>query len=693
MAARKGVNRYPRPGERIAPSTLSPVLMEPAPSQLVAGTAVEGLRLCDLDESVWEKLPADTIHALADLVVARVAAGCARRVFNRRHFPRPPDGVTLHQLRLEHRTHLCLKREGFDEDPQSLGDHTIGEILSMRAFGPRCLVDLLSALETMLQRGHRLNQELTAEAERLSELPESVLARCDDSRFGSLLSDVDVEARTARELAERLIARNHDPPDTAYVIEKVRELRHRILAMPDWTLEEELIQIFASTPHPRNRDILIGYYGWRDGQPHTLAEIGARYGMTRERTRQICAKLVRRHEPAKILAPVMDRTLAFLAARLPCAVSRLEAELRAAGLTRVGLHLENVRSAGNLLGRPIPFAVVVVDEERLAVRRGDEALVPAVVEMAKKEVYYHGVATVDQLVESLSERFGSRASRAVVTETLQLLDGFCWLDKPGGWFRLASIGKHGLPRAVQKVLAVAGRVPARDLTAAIRRNRRMWKTPPPERVVVEFCRQMPGVRIEGDWIRAEPPLRWQDTLTGVEARLVEILKKHGPIMERGALEDRCVAEGMNRFSFHAFIACSPVIAQYGHSVYGLLGVQPAPASVQSILARQRADRAPARVLYEHGRTEDGRIWLGYRLSKAASTYAVITIPAALKTLVAGKFDLLASDGTRVGTLAAKDGRAWGLGAYLRRQGARVDDHVRVTLDLEKRQAVIAIKRP
>jgi len=26
-----------------------------------------------------------------------------------------------------------------------LGDHTIGEIMSLRAFGPRCLVDLLSA--------------------------------------------------------------------------------------------------------------------------------------------------------------------------------------------------------------------------------------------------------------------------------------------------------------------------------------------------------------------------------------------------------------------------------------------------------------------------------------------------------------------------------------------------------------------
>ena len=60
------------------------------------------------------------------------------------------------------------------------------------------------------------------------------------------------------------------------------------------TLERELIDIFAATPLQRNREILIGYYGWRDGQQHTLTEIGTHYGITRERVRQISAKLTKR---------------------------------------------------------------------------------------------------------------------------------------------------------------------------------------------------------------------------------------------------------------------------------------------------------------------------------------------------------------------------------------------------------------
>ncbi len=205
----------------------------------------------------------------------------------------------------------------------------------------------------------------------------------------------------------------------------------------------------------------------------------------------------------------------------------------------------------------------------------------------------------------------------------------------------------------------------------------------------EFCRELPGVRLEGQRLRSDPPRDWRDVLTGVEWQLVNVLKKHGPMMERGEMEDRCVREGMNRFSFHAFVSWSPVIVQLGHSVYGLLGADVAPAQLDALLAKHRSQRSVRRVLDSHGWTEDGKIWLSYRLSKAASTYAVITVPAALKKVVRGRFTLLAPDGAKIGDLATKDGRAWGLGAFLRRHGARIDDHILLTLDLQERTAAVS----
>ena len=274
-------------------------------------------------------------------------------------------------------------------------------------------------------------------------------------------------------------------------------------------------------------------------------------------------------------------------------------------------------------------------------------------------------------------------------QTLQLVAGFSWLDERSGWFRIKGIGKHGLPKTIDKVLAVAGSVTVRQLRAAVGRNRRMWKEPPPEGVLLAFCRELPGVRIEGQRIVADPPRDWRKALTGVEWKLVSVLKKYGPVMERGEMEDICVSGGMNRFSFHAFVSWSPIIVQLGHSVYGLLGAEVPPAQIDALLAARRSNRAVRRVLDSHGWTEDGKIWLSYRLSKAASTYAVITVPAALKKVVRGRFTLVAPDGAEIGTLATKDGRAWGLGAFLRQHGARIDDHILLTLDLQERTAAVS----
>ena len=701
MATLRVRNRYPRPGERIAPNTLREFLMEPIPKRLYGSPGSQQLRLCDLDEYAWEILPTEALVELSKIIVDRVAAYHVQRIFRDRHFPRPPQGIRLEDLALENRTRRCLAREGFEDRPETLGDCTIGQIRSIRAFGPRCLVDLLAALESPRpKRGEQkdadgkqaeMSEKLTAAAERLLELPDAKRARCEDPRFAVLIGAMDVEAKTAADLAKRLITRTQDPPDVPYITERVRQLHNLIEGMADLTLEEELTQIFGTAKLQRNREILVGYYGWEDGRQHTLTEIGSRFGITRERIRQVCAKLTKRDKNLPtILAPVMERALALIKGRLPGPAAHIEAELVEKGLTAVRMDLEGISTGAKLLGRPVAFSVTKIDNSRLVVRPKQVDATLAIANLAKKVIYFHGLTTVDRIQQKISERYPGDLGPELVREALKLVDGFSWLNEKGGWFRIAPIAKHGLPKAVDKILSVAGEVTISEMRAAMSRNRRLWKNPPPEKVILEFCRQTPGVRVHGKRISAVPPRDWRKSLTGVEAKLVAVLKEHGPVMERGAMEDLCVALGMNRFSFHAFVSWSPVIIQLGNSVYALLGTKVSHKKVNTLIARRRAKRLAHRVLNNHGRTPDGKVWLSYTLSKAASTYAVITIPAALKEVVRGRFELLADDGQKIGTLATKDGRAWGLGAFMRRRGARIGDHVVVTLDLKKRTALVSL---
>ena len=703
MAARKGTDHYPRPGERIVPTVLREFLSDAIPGRFLAGSGGknrkpggEELRFCDLDEGAWQRFSATAIDELSRLVVDRVAACQGGGSFQQRRFPRPAEGIRLEDLHLENRTRRCLQQAGFEDDPRRLGDHSLAEILAIRAFGPRCLVDLLSALEAWRPVEEdaapaRLSPELTEEVRRLSGLSEAIDVLGDDPRFGDMIKELDVDVLSAGELAERLLGRKIDPPDPEYTSQRVRRLRKSIEEMSNLTLEAELTGIFGPAGHQRNREILIAYYGWRDGRQRTLTEVGKQFGITRERVRQICAKLTRCHQDAAtIAAPLMASALRLIDERLPCPLSSIEAELADRGMTSTGMTLEAVLSGARLLGRPADVKIAKVGSDKMAVRPGQLNASMAIADLAKKEAYFRGLSTVDSINRIVSRKFPGGAGLVLVRETLPLLEGFRWLDEKSGWFRLCPISRHGLPKAIDKVLSVAGEIRVGELRAALGRNRRMWDEPPPRRVLLEFCRRLPGVRVEGSRIISDPPRNWRKFLTGVEATLVEVLRAHGPVMDRGAMEDLCVAAGMNRFSFHAFLSWSPVIAQFGHSLYGLLGTKVSRREVDTLLVSRLAKQPPRRVLDGHGHTEDGKVWLSYRLSKAASTYAVITIPAALKNTVKGQFALLCDDGEPMGTLATKDGRAWGLGSLMRRRKAKVGDRIVVTLDLEKRTAMVTM---
>ena len=134
---------------------------------------------------------------------------------------------------------------------------------------------------------------------------------------------------------------------------------------------------------------------------------------------------------------------------------------------------------------------------------------------------------------------------------------------------------------------------------------------------------------------------------------------------------------------------SPVIAQYARSIYGLLGQKGTQEQIRDLLSR-RPGSTPSRVLKAFGETKEGEVYLAYQLSKAAISGGVITVPAAMKRQVRGKFTLRIDSGHKVGTLVAKKGCGWGLGPALRGNNAEQGDHMLLLFDTSKRQARIRI---
>lgn len=682
-------SRYPRAGHRLAPQLLREILTDYVPASIARGTPIQGMRLCDLDETAWNHLSPQDINKLAEMIISRVNVSGYNRVIQNRSIPRPPRGVRLEDLRLENRTYNCLRREGFAKRPEDLGKQTIGDLLSIKAFGAKCLVDLLSSLETLVSREGKLDEELTAQARALGEIPEAAPIHFSDPRLGEMLRATDAEANTVGELVNHVVRRRLDPPDPLRLYEQICHVRTRIQELTQLSLEEELIQVFSPSANQRDREIIAEYYGWDGGGGHTLEELGKKYGLSRERIRQVCVRAVKRTRGADVFAPVLDRALGFIADRLPCEVDRLQSEFDQTGLSRCGLSLEIVQQAASFLQRQPDFAIVPVGEARLAVHPDTVRIPRAIVQVAKRIVLSYGATTVTDVAAELPKQYAKKADSALILETLKTLPDFQWLDEQRGWFRLESLPQYGLPNMIEKILSVTGQIDISKLRGAVARYRRTGRKVPPSRVLLEFCRRMPGIRTEGNTVIADPPLDWRNVLAGVERGMVEVLTEHGPVLERGEFEEYCIHNGMNRFSFNAIIMCSPVITQYGRSVYGLLGKKVDRKTIESLAAR-RSGAAPNKVLKSYGTIDDGRVYLAYRLSKAAISGGVITVPAAMSEQVRGRFAIRTGEGEAAGTLVSKNGCAWGLGPVLRGQDAEPGDHLLILFDMGQHEAQIYI---
>ena len=683
-------SHYPHSHCRLAPRALREILAEPIPRQWVAGTPLENALLADLDETVWDYLPAETISRLAALVIRRVTISGQNQQVHQQRLPALPQGMTLDDLHLENRTRHCLLRAGLYARPEKLAAMCVGDLLSLRAFGAKSLLDLLTCLEAAPVRDSRRDEQLCASIRALADLPEAAAIHFSDPRFGPLLRVMDSEANSMAEMLPRALKRRLDPLEPLHSCGQMADLHDRVTQSLQFTVEQELLEIFAPADNPRNRRIVAAYYGWEGRLPSTLEELGRQYGLSRERVRQVCVRAVRQHRGARIFAPALDRALAFIAKRLPGRLETLQTDFDASGLTSCGLPLAAILQAAGFLGRDPQFAIVRVDCCQFVVRPQWAGLTRAIVQAARHRLQNLGIATLAEMVAEVNRRRGAgKADAELVAATLPALADFRWLDAKHTWFRLDSLPQYGLCNLILKALAVANPIEISQLRAAALRSRRFRRRVPPQSVLLEFCRHMSGVSVGVNRVTADPPPDWCAVLGSVEQILVAALREHGPIMDRAALEEECLRRGVNRFSFNATVMSSPILVPHGGSVYGLLGGKVSRKMLDAAASR-RATSAVPRVLCECGQTREGHVYVVYRLSRAAISGGVLTLPASVRGQGQGRFALLADDGRKLCTLVSKNGCIWGLGPTLRQRQADPGDYLVIVLDSATHEARLRI---
>ena len=112
-----------------------------------------------------------------------------------------------------------------------------------------------------------------------------------------------------------------------------------------------------------------------------------------------------------------------------------------------------------------------------------------------------------------------------------------------------------------------------------------------------------------------------------------------------------------------------------------------PGLVSSLIPRRRGT---SRVILDYGWTDDGKIRVLYKLSKAVIFSGAVNIPSSMKQFIQETFVLKTTEGARIGVLTVKSGSARGLRPFFIRRGGDPGDYLLGLFDLAAREAEIQI---
>jgi hypothetical protein len=577
------------------------------------------------------------------------------------HLSSVASQVRLNDLSLEQRTFNVLVRllGNSDGTMDKLGTIKIKDILKLYSFGAKSLVDLLVTLESWpASVSTNLKTEVASDSDSLSRL--RLVRQCkklmkmavditlDDPRLERLLLPLARRMRQLSEswqfdkkLKESIVALMDCKLDSASAKELttlLRQVREEIYRLRRKKLEQEFREIVTSVSGGKGVEMTIRYLGWDGTGTRTLQEVGDEVGLTRERVRQVSDRRIRRLRERTVFAPVLERALRLVDRSVPSEVAALEQLLAQKGISLRPFRLEGLLTAAEVLRKKADFGFDL-GERRIAVPRSGEQLVGVIQRTARRAIERWGAATTESIAADVNEEIGGSLDISFIADVIQLRSDFRWLDVETGWFWLSTVPRNRILTQINKILTASGQISVNELRAGVSRNYRLEGFAPPRRVLLEICRQQPGVCVNGDSISANfASTEW---LSPVEITMARVLNDHGKVMTREEFEKHCIAAGINRTTFYLYLANCPIFEKFASGIYGLRGAEIGPSDIEALGGKAKTH---SKVLKGSTWTEDGKLELHFEVSNSLLATGVFSVPASLQRFLSGQFILKGQDG-------------------------------------------------
>lgn len=378
----------------------------------------------------------------------------------------------------------------------------------------------------------------------------------------------------------------------------VHDLCVRLLDAGKATWADELADLVIygidqADPRPGSeeaRQRWIGIFLARYGGPRglELQAVGDRYGITRERVRQICdAILVSLHaQPVKM--PALEQLLSVATRIMPLPLE--EADTQLARFLGEGCGLQAALQFAEVMGLPSPvqqtsalarthegYKPVVIVETALA----PATWVSAALAHARRDCTFVGCTNFVRIAGLLALEQGVAQDLETLQAVFSKAPGFRLLDSDSGWFTLADSESSAAANRMRKLMSVAtGSVEIDTVASALMTDDR-WLyregaralAVPPVHVLAELFAGWQWLTANGhNKYTAKIKIEKKEVLSKTELGAIEAIEMHGGAATRSELAAHLIGNlGVSNVAVSQVTATSSALCKLDHAIYGIRG--------------------------------------------------------------------------------------------------------------------------
>jgi hypothetical protein len=647
-----------------------------------------------------------------------------------------PRGLNILDIPLSVRSTRRLALMGFTNKPDSVMEVTFGELLAFPGLGVKSLIEITTVLESAVGLYWQLAAEFAHsvavnDAKSLAPNNADAPAKSDERRMSALydilrepwaeqisakdprfkhwlpLGDDNLGERVERLVSDAAVASGEIPR----LLDNLPAIRETVARVNSQPLEDNLLELLSTvigSDKPRFQ-VIAARLGWLGEDPVTLQACGNQLGVTRERVRQIENKIRKRLPKHSIYLPKLDLGLSVLEAASPVSVLEGSRLLVEHGVSRSPFSVRSLLETAELFGRKTTLSIQEIRGQHVVASAAKGKTFGTVIRLARKRAGQAGVASVFQIVDSLSDfaeldgLLGLESHGMTEVDVRRILSGVqgCeFLDQDWFWFTDIPEGRNRLENISKRILSVASPQSISSIREGISRAYR-WRSRsaryaslmvPPQGAMASFFERHPDFRIDNNVVSTVKPLHYRSLLGEGERVLVDVLRSSSTgVLDRKTLSDSCLAQGINENTFSVYTTYSPIIEHLGLDLWKLRGVRVDPAAVEAVREQNQLRPRESRKL-NFGWSPEGKLWIAWRLPATRGS-PVFGVPGPVHRYLCDRTFLAFGQeaGRSVGQISVTEGgTSYGFAPFIRYVGADEGDTLRAEFDLKKSDVKLSI---